>query len=106
MLAPKLILRRVRLALLSACRYESLNLLQEEEAAERERKRLEKQQQQLDKEAQKQRSKIKRRERCSQIWGEGKQRRVFFIGGFLIALGLVLYFVIPRAPGVDWGNQT
>ncbi|ORY76925.1 hypothetical protein BCR35DRAFT_119000 [Leucosporidium creatinivorum] len=60
----------------------------------------------MDKEAQKQRSKLKRRERWSRIWGDGKQRWVFITFALAVVLGLLLYFVIPRAPGVNWGDQT
>ncbi|SCV73837.1 BQ2448_6267 [Microbotryum intermedium] len=46
-----------------------------------------------------------RRDKWRSYFGDRKQRWVFGIFTALVLLGLLLFFVIPRVPGIDWANE-
>lgn len=86
--------------------FEAAELLDREQAfAKEEQARLRDGRSQL-KLQERQRNAALRKERWHRLTGDSKQRFVFVALFFCIALGLTLYFVLPRSPNVTWGNDS
>ncbi|SDA01514.1 BZ3500_MvSof-1268-A1-R1_Chr10-1g02742 [Microbotryum saponariae] len=67
---------------------------------EHERDQLREQQRQ-----QQRRAAEEKRDKWRSYFGDRKQRWVFGIFAVLVCLGLLLFFFIPRVPGVNWANE-